>query len=75
MAVSTIETMIDRARNTIIRAYASVQAFAHAERGASLVEYALLIALIAMAAFIATAAVGNALETRYDSIATSVTNA
>ena len=67
--------MIDRARQSLVRSYASVQAFVHAERGASLVEYALLIALIAMAAFIATAAVGTALETRYDSIATSVTNA
>lgn len=67
--------MIDRVRHSVIRAYASVQSFVHTERGASLVEYALLIALIAMVAFIATAAVGSALGTRYDSIATSVTNA
>lgn len=40
-----------------------------------MVEYALLIALIAMVAVIAVTAVGNALETRYDSIATSVSNA
>ncbi len=67
--------MIDRARYSVIRAYASVQAFVHSERGASMVEYALLIALIAMVAVIAVTAVGNALETRYDSIATSVSNA
>lgn len=67
--------MIERARQTVVRAYASVRAFAHSDRGASMVEYALLIALIAMVAVIAVTAVGNALDTRYDSIATSVSNA
>ncbi len=42
------------------------------EEGASMVEYALLVALIAMVAFAAVALVGQALDSRYDSIASSV---
>lgn len=40
--------------------------------GASMVEYAMLIALIAMVAFAAVVLVGDALSSRYDSIASSV---
>lgn len=40
-----------------------------------MVEYALLVALIAMVAFAAVTLVGQALDTRYDSIASSVAEA
>lgn len=42
------------------------------ERGASLVEYALLISLIAAVAFIAVAAFGGALSGEYSDIADSM---
>jgi Flp pilus assembly pilin Flp len=42
------------------------------ERGASLVEYALLVSLIALVAFIAVAAFGGALSTEYSDIAGSM---
>jgi Flp pilus assembly pilin Flp len=45
------------------------------EEAASMVEYALLIALIAMVAIVAVTLVGEALDTRYDSIASSVESA
>jgi pilus assembly protein Flp/PilA len=45
------------------------------EEGASMVEYAFLVALIAMVAIAAVALVGQALDTRYDSIASSVAEA
>ena len=40
--------------------------------GASLVEYALLIALIAAVAFIAVTAFGGSLSTKYSEISTSL---
>ncbi len=45
------------------------------ERGASMVEYALLIVLIAIIAFVAVQLAGNQLSTLYSTIADSVTNA
>lgn len=42
------------------------------EAGASMVEYALLVALIAMIAFGAVQLAGQSLSTTYDGIATSV---
>ncbi len=42
------------------------------ERGASLVEYALLITLIAAVAFIAVASFGGALSSEYSEIADSM---
>jgi pilus assembly protein Flp/PilA len=39
------------------------------EDGASLVEYALLVALIAIVALIAVAALGNSVSSNFDSIA------
>jgi pilus assembly protein Flp/PilA len=45
------------------------------EEGASMVEYALLVTLIAMVAIAAVVLVGQALDTRYDSIASSVSTA
>ncbi|MEN8239417.1 MAG: Flp family type IVb pilin [Actinomycetota bacterium] len=43
--------------------------------GASMVEYALLIALIAMVAIVAVTLVGSALDDKYDEIASSVVKA
>ncbi len=45
------------------------------ESGAAMVEYAFLIALIAMAAIVAVALFGNNLTTEYADIGTSVSNA
>lgn len=45
---------------------------ADSEDGASLVEYALLISLIALVAFIAVAAFGGALSSEYSEIADSI---
>lgn len=45
------------------------------ERGASMVEYALLVALIAIVALIAVALAGSTLSTTYSEIASEVANA
>lgn len=42
------------------------------ERGASLVEYALLVALIAVVAIAAVRALGTAVSTQYSSISTQI---
>jgi len=42
------------------------------EEGASLVEYALLVALIAIVALVAISAVGTAVSSNFDSIATTL---
>jgi pilus assembly protein Flp/PilA len=55
-----------------VRATNAIRGVFEREEGASMVEYALLIALIAMVAFAAVALVGQALDNRYDSIASSV---
>jgi len=45
------------------------------ERGAAIVEYALLVVLIALAAFLAVALAGRQLSTTYSSIADSLVKA
>ena len=45
------------------------------ERGASMVEYALLVVLIALAAFLAVRFAGRELSTTYSNIAVEVSNA
>ena len=45
------------------------------ERGASMVEYALLVVLIALAAFLAVRFAGNNLSSTYSNIAVEVSNA
>ncbi len=45
------------------------------ERGASMVEYALLVVLIALAAFLAVRFAGNNLSATYSNIAVEVSNA
>lgn len=51
------------------------QAMLARERGASMVEYAMLISMIALVAFIAVAAFGDALGTKNTGIAGSINNA
>ncbi len=55
-----------------VRATNAIRGMFDREEGASMVEYALLVALIAMVAFAAVTLVGQALDSRYDSIASSV---
>lgn len=45
------------------------------ERGASMVEYALLVVLIALAAFLAVRFAGNSLSSTYSNISVEVSNA
>jgi Flp pilus assembly pilin Flp len=54
---------------------ARIQATLARERGASMVEYALLISMIALVAFIAVAAFGDALGTKNTGIAGSINGA
>ncbi|MEM7339997.1 MAG: Flp family type IVb pilin [Actinomycetota bacterium] len=54
----------------IIAAWARAQA--KTERGASLVEYALLVALIAVVCIAAVTLLGSAAEEKFSSIATTI---
>lgn len=45
------------------------------ERGASMVEYALLVVLIALVAFVAVSLAGSTLSETYDTIAKSLADA
>ena len=51
---------------------AYLQAKVRAERGASLVEYALLVALIAVVCIAAVTALGKKASSNFNSIATSI---
>ncbi|MBL8775457.1 MAG: Flp family type IVb pilin [Acidimicrobiales bacterium] len=46
--------------------------FANSERGASLVEYALLVALIAVVCIAAVTVLGNNASKKFDSVGTSI---
>jgi pilus assembly protein Flp/PilA len=46
--------------------------FGRTERGASLVEYALLVALIAVVCIVAVAFVGTAVSTKFSSVGSSL---
>ena len=65
--------MINRARVTSLRITAWVTSRGR-EDGASMVEYAMLIGLIAMVAFIAVLVMGQVLSDEYDTIQDSVAN-
>jgi Flp pilus assembly pilin Flp len=64
--------MRDRATELYVRTSSSIRAVLTGERGASMVEYAFLVALIAMIAIVAVAFMGNALDDKYDSIGQSI---
>lgn len=49
--------------------------FARGERGASLVEYALLVALIAIVCLVAIAFLGSSASTRFSNVGSAVGNA
>ena len=48
--------------------------FGNHERGASLVEYAFLVGLIALVCFAALTFFGTAMSSRYDNVGSSVAN-
>jgi pilus assembly protein Flp/PilA len=48
--------------------------FASDERGASMVEYGLLLALIAVIAIVAVKALGNSVSTKFSTVNSAVTN-
>ena len=48
--------------------------FARDERGASMVEYGLLLALIAVIAIVAVKALGDSVSTKFSSVNSAVTN-
>lgn len=54
------------------RIWARITTFVHDERGASLVEYALLVSLIALVALAAVALFGIALADEYSEIASNI---
>lgn len=64
----------NRSQGGIVRAvWIRVAGYLHSEeRGASLVEYALLIALIALAAFVAVVFFGSELSTEYSDISNTM---
>ena len=64
--------MTNRATNLYLRTRSSIRTVRDREQGASMVEYALLVALIAMIAIVAVALVGTALQDQYQDIAQSV---
>ncbi len=74
-AVRPYHQTIKRVSSLAVRVISTYQAKQRDERGASMVEYAFLIALIAMVAFVAVAFVGQALDHSYDTISQSVANA
>ena len=55
-----------------IRAWLQVKVPIRSERGASLVEYALLLALIAVVCIVAVSAMGGHLRDNYDDSNTSI---
>jgi len=48
--------------------------FSHDERGASLVEYALLVALIAVVCLVAIAFLGQSASQRFSTVGSSIAN-
>jgi pilus assembly protein Flp/PilA len=69
---SYYRTMMYRRTELYLRARTALRDAFVRDDGASMVEYAMLIALIAMVAFAAVTLVGDALSSSYDSIASSV---
>jgi Flp pilus assembly pilin Flp len=56
------------------RVFAAYQTLSAHERGASIVEYVMVVTFIAMVAIFAVALAGQALDAEYDTIADSVAN-
>ena len=56
----------------MLRMWTAIQSRFNDEEGASLVEYALLVALIAIVALLAITAVGESVSSNFDSISTEL---
>jgi pilus assembly protein Flp/PilA len=68
-------TMMDRVLAATVHLQTRWQSFIQTEKGASMVEYAIMVALIAIVAVVAVTYFGTALSDEYDSIADSVQKA
>jgi Flp pilus assembly pilin Flp len=64
--------MMNRPTELYVRTTTAIRAILHREKGAAMVEYALLIALIAVVAVAAVVLFGNALADEFDSIQVEV---
>jgi pilus assembly protein Flp/PilA len=58
--------------NTLLKLYAKFQGLKNGEEGQDLVEYALLVCLIALACITATSNVANAINTVFSNISGSL---
>ncbi|MCL1593764.1 MAG: Flp family type IVb pilin [Actinomycetia bacterium] len=67
--------MIYLATNVYVRASSALRSRCSNENGASMVEYALLMAFIAITLIVATTFIGTELRSEYSDIGTSVANA
>ncbi len=70
--VSYYHDMMNRATEIYVRTTTAAISFFHREEGAAMVEYALLIALIAIVAVAAVTLFGQALTDEFDSIQVEV---
>ena len=61
--------------NTIHKLRRRITQIVHTEQGASMVEYALLVVLIAIIAFVAVQIAGNEVSAVFDEVAQSLVNA
>jgi Flp pilus assembly pilin Flp len=67
-------TMMDRVVASVVSVQTGWFAFRQKERGASMVEYAIMISMIAIVAVVAVTYFGSELSNEYDTIADSVAN-
>ncbi len=66
--------MMNRFTAQAVRVHAAYRSWSSQERGASVVEYVMVVMFIAMVAIFAVALAGQALDQEYDTIADSVAN-
>ena len=66
--------MMDRVVTAVVVMQNRWHAFVETERGASMVEYAIMVSMIAIVAVVAVTYFGSQLSNEYDSIADSVQN-
>lgn len=69
-----INHMRDRFTARAARVFAAYQSLMSQERGASVVEYVMVVTFIAIVAVFAVALAGQSLNAEYDTIADSVAN-
>lgn len=65
----------DPGKQTMSKLVARIQLFAQSERGAGLVEYALVALLIAIVALIAVQSAGEEVSSQFSTIASGMTDA